>query len=207
MFETIETRDKVQFTRSALILDYDTTYDEWENIGHFLKTANQAVQWWIGDWLNFGEKKWGDTYTQALDATDYQQTSLRNMKWVSNIFDVSRRRDNLTWSHHMEVASLPQDLQEYWLAQCEQKLYSRNELRRYVQCGKTIEEIEAGGFSWSEVEEYKKWQEGKQAITTFVNILTDADKDVEYANRVLQWTRGWGKSIIETIDKRGMNEM
>lgn len=30
-----------------------------------------AVQWWVGDWLNFGERKYGEKYAQGMDATGY----------------------------------------------------------------------------------------------------------------------------------------
>lgn len=64
--------------------------------------------WWIGDWLRYGERKWGEKYSKAIDVTDLAYQSLVNAKNVAEKFsDFNRRRLNLSWSHHSEVAALP----------------------------------------------------------------------------------------------------
>jgi hypothetical protein len=45
---------------------------------------------------------------------------------------VSRRRDNLSFQHHAEVASLPEPQRELWLHRAEAAGWSRNELRRQL---------------------------------------------------------------------------
>ncbi|MGN6215486.1 MAG: hypothetical protein ACTHN7_00790 [Solirubrobacterales bacterium] len=37
------------------------------------------------------------------------------MASISAAFDLSRRRDDLTWSHHVAVAALPVEDQDLWL--------------------------------------------------------------------------------------------
>jgi hypothetical protein len=69
-----------------------------------LKSIEQSVMWWIGDWLRFGKRRWGDRYAQAMEATERSHQTLRDAMWVANEFDLSRWRDNLSWSHHQEVA-------------------------------------------------------------------------------------------------------
>jgi hypothetical protein len=54
-----------------------------------------AVHFWIGDWLNYGEQKWGEMYTQALDATEFDYGTLRDDKWISSKIQLSDRSDNL----------------------------------------------------------------------------------------------------------------
>jgi len=39
--------------------------------------------------------------------------SLRNNKWVADRVELSRRRDNLSFAHHAEVAKLEPDEQDY----------------------------------------------------------------------------------------------
>jgi hypothetical protein len=51
-------------------------------------------------------------YSQALDATEMEYGTLANAKWVSGQFEFSRRRENLSWSHHLEVAKLGPDEQD-----------------------------------------------------------------------------------------------
>ena len=68
----------------------------------------------LGDWLNYGERKYGEMYTQAIDELDYTKQALKDAKWVSAQVEKSRRRDNLSFSHHREVAPLEPDEQEEW---------------------------------------------------------------------------------------------
>jgi hypothetical protein len=77
------------------------------------------MNWWLGDWLNRGEKRFGETYVQAIDETGMAYQTLANIKWVASAIDVSRRRENLTWKHHAEVAKLPPDAQDVWLGYAE----------------------------------------------------------------------------------------
>ena len=56
----------------------------------------------------------GDARAEASPTRNAHGTSLRlpaiaNAKWVAGRFDLSRRRDNLTWSHHREVAGIEDD--------------------------------------------------------------------------------------------------
>ena len=46
------------------------TYEQWEFGFDFLRNVNRSVMWYLGDMINYGEKKWGDKYTQAMHASD-----------------------------------------------------------------------------------------------------------------------------------------
>lgn len=35
------------------------TFQEWVQCGRFINNAEQSVQFWIGDWLVYGEKTYG----------------------------------------------------------------------------------------------------------------------------------------------------
>ena len=91
----------------ALHIPESTSFTEWSELGRTLQQMEKSVMWWIGDWLRFGERKYGETYTEAVEATGYADGTLRDAKWVANAFEVSERTDNLSWTHHREVASLP----------------------------------------------------------------------------------------------------
>lgn len=96
----------VTATRTGLIFSNGISYDEWQQIGVKLKELRGMVHWWIGDWLNYGEAKWGEMYTQVYEETGYTEHTLANDKYIAREFPASRRRDKLTWSHHQAVASL-----------------------------------------------------------------------------------------------------
>src|ERR1700694_3426954 len=89
----------------------DPTFDEWQVCGAFIQEAEKSVQFWIGDWLNFGEKTWGKRYKEALEKTGLDYQTLRNYKWVASSLPLSLRRDKLSFHHHKEVANLEPEQQ------------------------------------------------------------------------------------------------
>jgi hypothetical protein len=90
-------------------------HPEWLLVGRRLSAIGRSSQWWIGDWLLYGARKWGEKYGEAARITGYDVGSLRNMASLASQFGPSRRRDKLTWCHHAAVASLDRDEQDYWL--------------------------------------------------------------------------------------------
>lgn len=107
-------------------------FDDWQEVGRTLRAINQSVQWWIGDWLRFGERKYGEKYTQAIDATGYDYQTLANMAYVAARVEISRRRENVSWSHHAEVASLPPEKQNEVLNAAESNQLNREQVRARV---------------------------------------------------------------------------
>lgn len=89
--------------------------DEWVYHGVRLGAIGRGVAWWIGDWVNYGNARFGEKYVRAARITGYDLQSLMNMAYVASRFGISRRRENLSWSHHAEVAPLSEPEQELWL--------------------------------------------------------------------------------------------
>jgi hypothetical protein len=106
------------------------TFEAWAAIGQRIARITSGSAWSLGDWLIYGEKTYGERYRTALEATDFDYKTLRNLAWVARAFEPSRRRSALSFSHHAEVASLSQPEQELWLTRAETSGWSRNELRR-----------------------------------------------------------------------------
>lgn len=73
------------------------SFDEWQEVGKKLKAVRGTIHWWIGDWLNYGEGRWGEMYSQALEETPYVYQTLANDKFVASRFEFYRRRENLSW--------------------------------------------------------------------------------------------------------------
>jgi DNA modification methylase len=88
------------------------TFEQWQECGQFIQKASGAVQLWLGDWLNYGEHKWGEKYAQAIEDTGLEYQTLKNAAWVAGKIDLSRRRDDLSYNHHLEVASLEPEQQD-----------------------------------------------------------------------------------------------
>lgn len=122
-----------QFDKMGIEIIGNPSFEEWEQCGTVLGRVEKAVHWWIGDWLNWGEQTWGEMYAQAMDETGFDYSTIRNDKWVSSQIELSRRRDNLSWSHHQEIAALEPGEQDRLLEQAEANGWTRQELRREVR--------------------------------------------------------------------------
>ncbi len=59
--------------------------------------------------LRFGERKFSETYSQAVEATGLSKYHLQYAMYVSKAYETSAREENLSWTHHREAASLESD--------------------------------------------------------------------------------------------------
>jgi N6-adenosine-specific RNA methylase IME4 len=120
-------------TTTALTLPADLSFERWEQVGETLGRIGRAHQWWIGDWINFGERAYGEKYAQAIEDTglDYQTTA--NLAWVAGKVQSSWRQETLSWSHHQEVAKLEPAEQKRWLKRAVAEGWSSKELRREIK--------------------------------------------------------------------------
>ncbi len=118
---------------TALTLPENLPFKDWRAIGANLFRAGKALQWWIGDWVNYGEASYGEKYIDAIEVTGREYKTLRNMASVAKSVEVSRRRDNVSWAHHAEVAALSPEQQDDWLDKAETERWTRGELREHLQ--------------------------------------------------------------------------
>jgi hypothetical protein len=125
--------------------DLDVT--QWRAVGRSLGRLGRNSQWWVGDWLLYGCGKWGEQYAEAVKLTGYDYGSLRNMACVSRRFDLSRRRDKLSWEHHASVQSLMPSEQDHWLDRAVELRWTREDLRTELRAA------ERGGYSRTETPE------------------------------------------------------
>ncbi|MCG0284489.1 LmbU family transcriptional regulator [Streptomyces sp. PSAA01] len=109
------------------------SFEAWERAGSQLAGIVDSSAWWLGDWLVYGKDNYADRYQRGIRAAGLKYQTLRNYAWVSRRFDIVRRRDRLTFQHHAEVASLPQEEQEKWLNQTEKMGWTTKQLRNSIQ--------------------------------------------------------------------------
>jgi hypothetical protein len=119
---------------TAYVIQGKLPFGDWVLHGRRLGVIGRSAGWWIGDWLRYGNAKYGERYAHAATITGYDTQTLMNMVYVASRFDGARRRQGLSWSHHAEVAALPPEEQERWLTRAEADRLSvrclREELRR-----------------------------------------------------------------------------
>jgi hypothetical protein len=126
-------REYAHTSASNLELREGMTFDDWLGVGSQIARISNASAWWLGDWLLYGERAYGERYKTALDATQLGYQTLRNYAWVARRFEKARRREHLSFLHHAEVASLPEADQDLWLERTERLRWSGKELRRRLR--------------------------------------------------------------------------
>jgi PucR C-terminal helix-turn-helix domain/GGDEF-like domain len=123
----------VRSSRCGLQFDPRTPFEAWSAVGARIAGHAKATSWWLGDWVAFGERRYGQRYRLAIQATGLDYQTLRNYAVVARRFELSRRRDTLSLQHHAEVCALPDHLQDKWLGLAEINRWSKQELRRRVR--------------------------------------------------------------------------
>jgi hypothetical protein len=119
--------------RTELRLPQDLPLQAWARIGSQISLLTNSSAWWLGDWLVYGRDNYPNRYRQAMKETSLDYQTLRNYAWVAGRFDVSRRRDTLSFQHHAVVAALPAAEQDEWLDRASSSNWSMARLRAEVK--------------------------------------------------------------------------
>lgn len=127
------------FTRTGLAIERGMSFAHYQRLGELLDTIEGSIQFWVGDWIRYGEREYGEKYAQAVvDSTPFKKRTLQNLVFVAENVPTSRRRENLTFGHHAEVASLSPSQQVHWLLKAETENLTVRDLRQGIKISKTI---------------------------------------------------------------------
>ena len=171
---------KCTIEQTGLTIHDSCTQDEWIEMGVKLNKIEGCVQWWIGDWLNFGLTK---EYDKVIEETGYSYQTLARLSSLCNKFEITRRRVNLTFEHHKEVQSFEDHEQEELLKYAEHHDLNRNDFRGYIKRWKRQKFIKEDARAPKDVKIYNedfrdvKLEEGSVDL-----ILTDPPYPKEYIN-------------------------
>jgi hypothetical protein len=127
-------KSKVALTPTAWSPEVVLGMREWADHGHRLGVIGRGAGWWIGDWVRYGNERFGERYVRASRITGYDVQTLMNMVYVASRFEPHQRRESLSWSHHAELAAVDPGERERWLDLAETQRLSvrclREEMRR-----------------------------------------------------------------------------
>jgi hypothetical protein len=114
------------------------SYEEWDSTGVWLRTVRESIHWWIADWVNYGERQYGERAAQgmsderqqlAANATGWKPETVQQYARISRQVPIENRDAGLSFSHHREVADLPVDEQQSWLQKAKSGDWSTDRLR------------------------------------------------------------------------------
>jgi hypothetical protein len=123
----------VRETPTGLAFDPETPIEVWGGLVERLQRQQKVIEWALADAINFGEAAYGEMYAQWVDETGLSKRTLQNIARIGRIIEPARRRADVSFSHHAEVASLPVPEQESLLDRAEQAGMTRYELRDAVR--------------------------------------------------------------------------
>jgi hypothetical protein len=133
--------DRAMTRRTGLALPSDLPLEDWKQIGEEIFAIGDASNWWLADWLVYGQNRYPERYQHALDETGLNYQTLRNYAWVARKFEPCARHAGLSIQHHAEVAALEPHDREVWLDRAERFGWSRNKLRQHLRASRAGEEI------------------------------------------------------------------
>lgn len=127
----------------------DLPYPKFEALCGLLGKMNQAVKFAIGDAIVLGEQLYGERAYQAFESLCLSEQGMQEYVRVSKAVARSRRRKDLSWSHHRAVAALEPPEQKVWLKKASEERLSHHALRDALRspekarsvcncCGKTL---------------------------------------------------------------------
>lgn len=139
----------VEETPTGLIFHSEISKVEWDKMGYTLAGIVKGVNWWIGDWLAYGERfglmseEEKALSQKRLDRAEYGQLiaigkvmrvspkTLSNVKRAAQRISFPRRRPNVTVYDTIEILNqVPDDAQyDVWAARIEAEDLSQKDVR------------------------------------------------------------------------------
>lgn len=188
-----------EITQTSMTFLANVTVDELKNVGRQFVKMEDSKQWWIGDWWNTLERKYGEAQ-QICDEVGLNYSTVKSASAVSKKIEKVRRRTGLTWSHHAEVCGIKFEddkekqtrIQDKFLDKAEQEQWSRNKLREQVQAFLDEEK-------WT-AEEKDRRQLVLDGNTILINLKTDDNLRTwaEMNDLLIRIDRGseWGNPFV-----------
>lgn len=141
----MKTDGGIAYTTTAAVIPAKISLKNWSSGFGRIAYMRDMSRFWIGDLLIFGEsqEKWGERYTQAINATGLDYQTLRNFTALSKKFAPDRRRPELTWTHHRAVAGIEMSAADLLLQRAIDEELSAQDLQGLVreakdQAGDTV---------------------------------------------------------------------
>lgn len=126
------------------LTDTKMPIDRWLALGRFLGDIDGSTRWWIGDWLIFGEGIYGEESAQGVDdihgrydeaqrITGLDHGTLMNIRSICARIPRERRRPEVKFWIHAEVAALEPNEQKAWLTKAIKNGWNRAQLREAIR--------------------------------------------------------------------------
>jgi hypothetical protein len=120
------------FTSVGVRISSKPELTEWRGPLQFALWCQRAGPWWIGDLLNAGEDRFGETFSQMCEGT-LSTEMLNRYASIARRVPIENRVASLSWSAHAAVARLPPTSQKRMLLEAVRHGWTSEELRVKVR--------------------------------------------------------------------------
>ena len=135
-----------ELSPTSLKFRREVTKQEWQEVFNALSLFDKCIHFWIGDCLAYKKQSWG-MYDELVDKTGFDKTTLKHDKYVAEHIESGRRRHDLSFSHHTDVASLEPDQQDKWLTKASEEKLTIKELREEIKKDRPVIPLPEGGYN------------------------------------------------------------
>jgi hypothetical protein len=130
---TLDLPEQAISTTTSLTLPKGLTKDQWVAIGRTLGKSDRSLRWWIADWWVYADHRYGDR--KVLAATGLfglAFETLMDYGTVARSVKASNRFEALSFTHHIQVATLRPAKQKRYLARALENGWSVAELKKQI---------------------------------------------------------------------------
>ena len=130
---------KYTIDRSGIIFNKELTFEEWRDLGMELAPVAKTIGFIVGDWINYGENRYGEKYADAMRMTGLAYDTLRKYAHAARSIQIGNRFPNLDWTHHLAVAKVKdQEEQRKWLELADTDGMSVKRLKMSINAGRPL---------------------------------------------------------------------
>lgn len=130
------------FTPTGIDFDETLSHPEWDDLGKKLTSMTKILGIYVGDWINFGEKAYGEKYKEALVTSGIPYNTLKNYASVSKRVKLALREKSLGFEFHSAVAKFKSFEQKMWLEMAKAHNLSIRRFRKSIKLGRLATEEE-----------------------------------------------------------------
>jgi hypothetical protein len=131
---TLDLPEDVISTTTSLTLPKGLTKNQWVAIGTMLGKSDSSLRWWIADWWAYGDHRYGDRKMLATTGIfGLAFETLMDYGTVARSVKTSNRFEALSFTHHIQVATLRPAKQKRYLTQALENGWSVSELKKQIE--------------------------------------------------------------------------
>lgn len=162
--ENVPDLSGVEYLEVGLRIPDGLDFDQWNSVGNTLCAMHERCGFWIGDWYNYGENRYGEMAAQATAIADQATAAgwgiapgtVQRYAYLAKAFELGRRLPNLGVSYYQAVWGVKDKKKQYQL----------------------LEEASEDGLTVSELRKRAKAKGNKSKGGQMVTMSFDASKEL-----------------------------